>query len=486
MRIAFIWPHGCTDYQTIPLSLGLLQSSIDGSGHVSKMFNLPLEGWRADDPAFQAALKEFQPGLVAISAWAVSFKSSVSAAMTAKACVPEATVLLGGNYPTLSPVEAWAPGCFDYLLMGEAERTFPVFVERLAAGDREGLARIDGIYFVNAQGEVVTTPRPPLEADLDALGVIDYGFIELERALKGGYLATAIGPKRKASMMLSRGCEYNCRYCTAQWMYGRDLRHYSVEYLARQIRLLYDRYRVREIIFQDDNATQGRTFFMDLLRGIIALGMPDMEFEFGRGVRLETLTEEMLDLMKRAGFKRVTIAPESGSDRIRDMMGKDMRRESIENAARLIRAAGLSLQGYFIVGYPSETPEERQETYRMIRELKFDVFSLHKYQAIPGSTAFRQLVAKGQVTPDHTDEAHLIGDPLPNYNNEDPKVLDKEILKTYARFYVTRPWRLVNLLRMASLGGLARAVFGTIRDGVASMLGRSRPDRGLASSGQSG
>lgn len=485
MRIAFIWPHGFTGYQTIPLSLSLLNYSIREQGHDVRLFNLPLEGWGSDAPEFQAALESFRPNLVAISAWAVSFNSSAAAARTVRSRVPEATILLGGNYPTLSPDEAWATGCFDYLLLGEAENTFPMFVQRLASGDREGIATIDGIYYHDGNGAVVSRPRPPFLTDLDQIGEIDYEFIQLERALRKGYLATGIGPKRKVSMMLTRGCEYNCRYCTAQWMYGPELRHHSVDYVVRQIRLLHDRYGIREIIFQDDNATQGRTFFKSLLRGIIAMGLPKMEFEFGRGVRLETLDEEMLGLMKLAGFQRVTIAPEAGSDRIRDKMGKNMARESIDTAARLIREADLSLQGYFIVGYPTETPAERQETYQMVRDLNFDVFSLHKYQAIPGSSSFKQLVANGQVSRDHTDEGHLIGEPLPNYNDEDPKVLDKEILKTYARFYMRRPWRLINLLRMASLGGLTRAILGTFKAGIASMLGFAKDQKDLPAPGKS-
>jgi radical SAM superfamily enzyme YgiQ (UPF0313 family) len=295
---------------------------------------------------------------------------------------------------------------------------------------------------------------------------VDYDFIELDEALDRGYLATVLGPRRKVSMLASRGCRFNCLFCAAKRMNGGVLRHHSVEHMCREIRLLYARHRIRMVILQDDNVTQDREFLKDLLRGITGMGLPGLRMEFGIGARLENLDAEMLDLLKRAGAAKVTIAPESGSDRVRRSMGKDMRREDIIRAAGMVRAAGLSLQGYFIVGYPGETPAERRETYRMIRELGCDVFSLHKYQAIPGTASFGRLVKTGLVAGDHTDDGGLIGDSLPNFNGEDPKTLDRELMLAYAGFYLRRPWKVLHLLRMASKGGLTRAALGTLKAGI--------------------
>src|SRR5205807_610609 len=151
----------------------------------------------------------------------------------------------------------------------------------------------------------------------------------------------------------------------------------------------------------------------ELCRGIAALGLPKLGLELYRGVRLENLDEELLQLMYAAGFRALTIAPESGSERVRALMRKDMSDSDIRRVAKMIRDAGLSVQGYFIIGYPGETADERRESYRYIYELGLDVFSLHKYMALPGTPAFRKLVTLGKITRDHTDESHLIGESLP-------------------------------------------------------------------------
>ena len=466
MRIAFVWPHGGHAFQTLPLSLGILNATIADQGHSTRLFDLPLEGWTADSAEFRAALGGFRPDLVAVSSWAVSFRSAVEAARVARDVVPDATVLLGGNYASLCPREAYAPGCFDYLLRGEAERTFPEFVRCLAAGDRDPIARLPGIYFRNVAGELVSPPRPPPPDDLDAFGGIDYEFLQLERALQKGYFATGAGPRRKLAMLATRGCEHACRFCSATWMNGKRIRHHSEAFLVGEIRRVYQRYGVRMILFVDDNVTQDRAFFVGLCRAILAAGLPGLRVEFASGVRLESLDAEMLDLMRRVGVRSLTIAPESGSDRVRDLMGKGMRRDDIVRAARMIRGAGFALNGYFIVGFPGETADDRRQTYRMIRELGFDVFSLHKYQAIPGSPAFKKLVAEGRIAADHTSEARYEGDPVPGYNGEDPNGVDREILGLYAAFYLRRPWKIVHLLRVASLGGLAHALRGTLTTGI--------------------
>ncbi len=475
MRIAFIWPHANTIYQTIPLALGVLHTNIKHLGHTTKLFSLPLEGWRSDSPEYHRAIAEFKPDLIAASAWAMSWKSTVSAVKAAKAAAPEAIAALGGNYATLNPEQAWEAGCFDYILTGECELVFPEFLTRLAAKDTQGLKALPGMYLHDGNGQIISNKNAFVE-DLDQLGPVDYEFIQLERYFSRGYMRTLLGPRRKMSMLATRGCEHSCQFCTAPIMNGQDLRHYSTGFLCEQIRLLYDKYKVRRVYFQDDNGTQDRPWFKDLCRAIAAMKLKGLTLEFYRGIRVENLLdEELLALMKQAGFLVATVAPESGSERVRSLMRKNMARENIIKAVQLIRKAGLSPQGYFIIGYPGETKEERQETYRFAHELNLEVFSLHKYMALPGTGTFLRLVRDGKIPRDHTDEAHLIGDGLPNYNGDAPEVLDREIFSEYAKFYARKPWRFIQLFHMASAGGLWRSIFGTFKGAVRAVLGRTEP-----------
>lgn len=460
MRIAFIWPHACTVYHTLPLSFGLLYASIRGQGHTVRLFNLPLEGWRADSPEFHRAIAEFEPDLIGASAWPMAFPSALAATRAAKERCPGAVCILGGNYATLNPEQAHATGAFDYVITGEAERLFPELVALLAAGDRAAVARLPGVCSRDLETGKLVRNKNVFHADMDALGAVDYDFIELDRALARGYMRTILGPRRKLAMFATRGCEYACNFCTAPIMNGTRLRHYSVEYLTREIRRVYDRQGVRMILFMDDNATQDTGFFKALCQGIIALGLRDLEIELYRGVRLENLDPEMLRLMKLANFRVVTIAPESGSERLRKAMKKDMESGDIRRAARMVKEADLWLQAYFIVGYPGETRDDRRQSYDLIDELDLDIFELHKYVALPGTASFLKLVREGRLARDHTEESFIMGDDrLPDFNGDGAEV-DRELFVTYARFYLRKPWKAYQLLRLVSVGGLWRSLRG--------------------------
>ncbi|MEI8255651.1 MAG: radical SAM protein [Deltaproteobacteria bacterium] len=468
MRIAFIWPHACTVYHTLPLSFGLLYDSIRDEGHDVRLFNLPLEGWTADSPEFLASIEAFAPDLIGATAWPMAFPSALAATRNAKKRVPDATCILGGNYATLNSEQAFASGAFDYLITGEAERAFPAFVRLLAANDRAGIASLAGVCFRDEEGTLVRN-KNVFHSDMDALGRVDYGFIQLDRAIQRGYMRTILGPRRKLAMFASRGCEYACNFCTAPIMNGPRLRHYSAEYLKSEIRAVYDRHGIRMIYFMDDNITQDVAFLKQLCRAIISLELRDLVIELYRGVRLEALDAELLSLMKRANFKVVTIAPESGSERVRKLMNKDMASDDIRRAARMVKEADLWLQAYFILGYPGESASDRRETYAMIDELDLDIFELHKFMALPGTATFLKLLRRGKLARDHVDEAHIMGDSLPDFNG-DAAAVDREMFLVYLRFYLQKPWKAVQLLHLVSVGGLWRSLSGMTRAAAATVL----------------
>ena len=473
MKIAFLWPPANSVEETLPLPFGLLFDVIRGHGHEVRLFNLPLEGWQPDAPEFLDAIGAFAPDLVGATAWPMSFTSSVATVRAVRQRLPGATYIIGGNYASLNPEVTYDTGLFDYVLMGEAERTFPRFLELLAARDRDGLAALEGIYFRDEAGHIVRN-RNVFHADLDALGAFDYEFMELDRAIERGYQRTFLGARRKAPIIATRGCPYACHFCTVPAMNGTAPRHYSVGYLVGQITALYQKHSVRHINFMDDNPTMELDFFKELCRAIVARKkdgtLRGLVLENYRGTRLEHLDPEVCVLMKQAGFRHVVIAPESGSPRVRTMMNKEMSDEAVWAAVRMIKAAGLKLHGFFLVGYPGETVEERRQTYRFVREADFDAFKLHKFIALPGTASFRKLVKDGHIEEVYTPEGYLLGNPLPNFNQDDPYDVDREIFGEYAKFYLRFPWRIQELLRMAPVSMLWRALIGITR-GAGAALG---------------
>src|SRR5262249_834954 len=155
-------------------------------------------------------------------------------------------------------------------------------------------------------------------------------------------------------------------------------------------------------------------------------------------------------------------------DEVRQAMKKDMRREDIFRVARIVKQAGLKLQAYFIVGYPGETTEQRGETYRMIDDLDLDLFTLHKFMAIPGTATFLKLVKNGPIERDHIDVGHISDGSLPDFSG-DGRRIDRELFLTYLGFYLRRPWKVPTLFEMVSTGSLVRSFDGLMRRALATI-----------------
>lgn len=473
MRVALIWPPDQSVLETVPLAFGLLVPPLRDAGHDVRIFNCSLEGWGPDDPAFLDAVRDFDPEVVGSTGWPSTVASAFAAVRALREVVPDAVQVIGGNYASLNPEVTWDTGLFDYVLRFEAETSFPQFLEALQRPNREGVDDVPGIYRRRDDGSLVKQ-APHRTSDLDAIANLDYEVIELERYFQVGYMKTVLGKARKAPIFATRGCAYTCAFCTVWQSHGREARHHSAGFLVDQIRHLYDTYGVRHVNFMDDNPTHDMGFWKDFCEAVIEADFDDLVLENHRGVRLEHLDPEMLDLMRRAGFAHVIIAPETGSGRARALMKKTIRTEDIREKAAMIKEAGLGLHGFFILGFPGETAEDRQETFSFIREIGFDAVKIHKFMALPGTAAFQQLVAEGKIARDHTpDGSYLLGNAVPSYVDDDEldASLDREIFLFYAEFFAKAPWRFRHVLHMAPAKMVWRA-FAGLTDGFVGSFRR--------------
>lgn len=460
MRIAFVWPPAFSRLETMPLAFGLLFHAIRHMGHEVRLFNCSLEGWTYDDPRLLEAIRSFRPDVVGTSAWPLTATSACRTIDAVRTAAPDATYICGGNYATMCPDALLQHTHFDWVFRGEAEATFPRFLELLAAGDHEGIDQLPGIYRKRPDGTVVDNNRE-YEVDLDKVGEIDYDFIEMERYFRSGYMKTLIGKRRKAPIFITRGCPYRCSFCTVPQVAGRKLRHWSVDFLMRQVRKLYWEYDVRHLNFMDDNPTHDMSFFKDFCRAVIEEDLPGLVLENHRGTRIERLDAEMLGLMKQAGFEHVVIAPETGADNARDRLKKDMSTDTVRNAVRMIREAGLGLHGFFMMGAPGETPVDRQATWDLIDELDFDYFKIHKFIPLPGTPLFEKLVEEGFIEYTFTPEGYLVGAGSREFV-ESQHGLDAEAAWQYARFYARHPSRFIHVVKSAPVEAWTMAAVGLV------------------------
>ncbi|MCK6504807.1 B12-binding domain-containing radical SAM protein [Myxococcota bacterium] len=297
-------------------------------------------------------------------------------------------VIAGGPDPA-QYVEEYLDMGVEVLVIGEGERTLQELMEHLAGnGWRwrwEALSAIPGIAFRDPDGrQVRTAPRPlirPLEQipwpyrdrrDLSA-------YLETWRARHG---ETAL------SMITSRGCPFHCSWCSKQ-VYGDSYRRRDVDDVIDEMAFLKQTFQPDQIWFADDLFTINRRWVHRFCRRVVERGLQTPFYLIGRPGSLDPA---MCDALRRAGCYRMYLSAESGAQHVLDAMRKDGSVEQILQGARLLRAHGIQVGVFVMLGYPGETPADVTATMRMLHEVQPEVTLLSLAHPMKG-TAFYDQVA---------------------------------------------------------------------------------------------
>lgn len=394
MRVALIWPHGFDRSNVIPLSLGYLKSNIDDSRHEVRLFDCTLMNWKSDSPEFVRRIKEFNPSVVGISNWSPTYHEAIRIFRLIKSIDKNIVTVIGGPHATSYADKTMENAEVDYLFIGESELSFPVFLEEIEK-EKPDFSKVLGLCYRSPTMGVVKNEQC-LEENLDIIKIPDYDFINLPAYIKNGYRYGA-GYRQNAPVWVTRGCPYRCGYCSAPFQNGKPVRAHSIEYMMQWIKFLYHEKGIRKINIVDDNFTFHTKYAKAFCRAVIDLNLADLYFGTPNGIRQERTDFELFQLMKRAGWEYVIIAPESGSPKVLERMHKDLDLATIPPKVKEIKEAGLKVYGFFILGYPGETLKDLAETEKFILDCKFDYAVLSHFQPLPGTPIYDELVDSGEI-----------------------------------------------------------------------------------------
>jgi len=301
-------------------------------------------------------LLEFRPDIVGISTLTVESAMMHMVAGMAKTRAPDCQVIVGGPHPTIFYEQVLKDRNIDYAVVGEGEDSF---VELLNHIEGEGpVPPLKGVAFKEGETLIFPGNRQPIN-DLDSLPFPAWDLIDLDLYSKFMDFNRSMGRGKYMGLFTSRSCPYQCIYCHS--IFGKGFRARSPENVLEEIRILRERYAVEEIQFYDD------CFNLDLPRAkrigeMISARVPGLRISFPNGIRGDIVDREFLQIFHQAGAYALTIAVESASPRIQKLIKKNLDlgrvRETIHQADQL----KYFVQGFFMIGFPTETKEEIQMT----------------------------------------------------------------------------------------------------------------------------
>jgi len=329
--------------------------------------------------------------------------NAIKAAEIARQAAPEALIVLGGNHPTVRPEDFFRKtAAVDIVCIGEGEYTMLAIAEAVRRGDRP--TSIPGTAVRDGDGLRMNPPRPHID-DLDELPLPAYHLVDMEayfRLYKEGYNDRPIGhgrgSERAVSVITSRGCPFHCVFCSIHLHMGRKWRAHSAEYVRRHIELLISMYGLRHVHFEDDNISANVKRFKELLEAFRGIGSP-FSWDTPNGVRVDTLSKEILSDCKRSGCVYLVFGVESGNQAVLDrIVGKKLDLGTVTKAAAWCREISLDAMSFFVIGFPGETRCDMQDTVEFALRLQreYDVNpGLFVATPLPGTRLEKICIEKG-------------------------------------------------------------------------------------------
>ncbi len=354
-------------------------------GHEVVIFDAKGSG---DTPAHVAEqLLAFRPDVVGFSATTISISNAARIAGLIKETAPQVVTVVGGPHVSAIPQRTLAAfPALDYGIVGEGEISFFELIDRLQAG--RAIEDAPGLVY-RANESVVANPRSPYITDLDSLPFPAWdlvpGFPHCFRPSMFSYRKSPV-----ATLVTSRGCPFSCAFCDRSTS-GKLGRYHSTESVLRHCRRLVD-LGVRHIIFYDDLFTVKRKRVVELCEAFIADGF---EFTWSCNSHPNLLDAAALSLMKRAGCWQIAYGIESGSQRILDVVKREVRLPRMRETLRMTRDAGIRAKGYLMIGHPTETIETLEETAEFLRVVELDLCQVTKFTPYPGTPAYPNIREHG-------------------------------------------------------------------------------------------
>lgn len=372
-------PFFCNE-KRFPLGIGFLLSVLRNAGHdvfFIDNFLSPRKFW--DEGFLEAKRIDF----VGIYASTICYKGTLEIIdgcdRLRKTGKWNGKIIMGGPHTSVSTTPF--PDSVDFIVRGEGERAILDIVE-----GRQN----PGIF----DGQIVE--------DLDALPRPAYDiFVRHKPAYDTSVNCFKESPV--FNMNTSRGCPFSCKFCSVQGVWGRKYRLCSAERIIEDIDWLVKDFCVQGVYFREDNFTASLKRVHQFCELLIR---KNRKIRWLCESRVKPLNRETMSMMARAGCRWLYLGCESGSQRVLDLINKQISVQDIRNVINWGKELGIKCYTSWIVGVPGETEADRQKTFDLIKEIKPFSVGMHVFIGLQGSDFYDQMLASKDYA--YQDELGLL------------------------------------------------------------------------------
>src|SRR4030067_1576397 len=434
-----------------PLGLGYLAAVLEKEGYEVRLLDLV-------DTSFEDAeklLKKEKPNIAGVSCNITDFRwSAFRLAQIAKGIDPNIAVVIGGSHATHMYKQILENFPVDFVVRFEGEFTLLELVKALESGS--DLRNVKGIAFKEERGVIVKNEdRPPI-TDLYSLPFPAYHFFNFEKYTHYSspirFKGKKAGELKSSNLMASRGCPFNCRYCSVTKYWHGQCRLRSAENVVNEMEMLHKEFGVNHFNFFDDTFTLNPERAVNLCKEIIKRKL-DVCWECV--TRVDSVSAEMLIWMKKAGCLSISYGAESGSPTVLKAINKRHTRDQIVKAFKMTHDGGIMAYILLMVGNPNESEQSIDETIELLRIIKPDKIRTTLTKVYPATDLYRISNKKGLAN----DEYWLTDKAAPIYTAENSLYKLKEWEGKISFSYYSQRGKVLRLLEIM----LYRTLFKNFR-----------------------
>ncbi len=433
MKITLVRPYYSHNPYEPPLGIAILAGYLEEKDYSVSIIDFETSRVKSKEE-IKEHIKEEDPDVVGVSFFTYDRFEAVKVANAAKELGK--VVIGGGLHVTFDSADTLqSVPSIDIGVLGEGEETLFELMKLL---ENDGsLQDIQGIAW-RRDGKVVINQPRPLISDLDSLPMPAYHLLPMDKYPYHQILG-------------SRGCPYNCIFCASPEFWRRKVRFRSYNLVIDEIEHLIKNYGLKEFDFKDDILFLNRKWTRNLCNKLLER---NISIRWNCLGRVDTIDKPLFKLMRKTGCNTIRFGIESGNERILKVINKNITKQQVRHAVKVAKEIPFVVGTLFMLGHPSETVQEMEETCQLAIELNAEHYNFKPTDIYPGTQLFHLAVEEGLLPKEYNwfergryKAGFLNYDDIPSYESSQFSrgLLEDTAKRFYLRTFFSRAFTLQSL-----------------------------------------
>ncbi len=349
------------------------------------------------------------PDLVGITSYTPGVANALQVARAIRARTPKIPIVMGGAHASATKGELFRyTDAIDFICEGEGEYTLEELTNNIE--NEEAWPTINGLIFKqrrngNGNGKslnlfdpagLVVAPPREREPDLANFPFMDFSTVDGFDIDK--YSAPFVYGGRSIAFMASRGCPFMCSYCGQDVVHGRRVRYREPKHLIAELKHHRDTLGVEHIQFKDSTFTVNKKWVREVCA---EMKNEDLGLHWGCNSRVDTIDEDLCQVMIDAGCTDIAFGVESGDQDTLNLMLKGTKVGPSLETMRMMRRQNVVVRASYMIGNPSETTEQARNTIKFAVKSNAFLTTFNLTCAMPGTELYRQALERGELKDSH-------------------------------------------------------------------------------------